>query len=159
MNNEKEKKKPGRKKKVPENDEILITGTEKNEIIHKKRGRKPKGGKIITTTEKVNDDQIHKQNIILHLKCNMIEIKNVYNVDYIQSYNNNIIPFNSDVIEDKLNINDNNILNNVEKKNDEKDIHNKIKSLASSLHSNIILTKSPIAFGAIASSMDHRIYT
>ncbi len=88
MNNEKEKKKPGRKKKVPENNENVATGIEKNEIIHKKRGRKPKGGKIITTTEKVNDNQILKQNIILHLKCNMVEIKNVYNVDYIQSYDN-----------------------------------------------------------------------
>tara|TARA_A100001015_G_scaffold307973_1_gene404795 strand:- start:147 stop:1055 length:909 start_codon:yes stop_codon:yes gene_type:complete len=141
MNNEKEKKKPGRKKKLPENSENLVTNTEKNEIIHKKRGRKPKGGKIITTTEKVNDNQILKQNIILHLKCNMIEIKNVYNVDYIQSYNNNIIPFNSDIIEDNLNINNSNTFNNIEKKTDEKDIHNKIKSLASSLHSNIIPNK------------------
>lgn len=144
MNNEKEKKKPGRKKKTTENNENPSITNEKNDVIHKKRGRKPKGGKIITTTEKNNDNQILKQNIILHLKCNMTEIKNIYDVDYIQSYNNNVIPFNSDSIDDKLNSTDHNIPsnnNNTEKLSQEKEIHNKIKCLASSLHSNIVPNK------------------
>ena len=40
--------------------------------VPKKRGRKPKGGKIIVeeTTNKIND--VIKPNIILHLKCKII---------------------------------------------------------------------------------------
>ena len=155
MNNEKEKKKPGRKKKVDNENTATgtttgtatgtTTGTEaepvteapnKHEVVHKKRGRKPKGGKIITTTEKITSNEIVKQNIILHLKCNMTDIKNIYNVNYIQSYSNVVIPFNADAHEDKYNPSER-VISEPIKNTDDKEIWNKLKSLASSLHSNL----------------------
>ena len=43
---------------------------EGNVIVHKKRGRKPKGGKIICANETVSSKNIVSEpNIILHLKC------------------------------------------------------------------------------------------
>ena len=41
----------------------------KEEKVHKKRGRKPKGGKIIINNNAQSSDTIHEYNIILHLKC------------------------------------------------------------------------------------------
>jgi hypothetical protein len=41
----------------------------KEEKVHKKRGRKPKGGKIIINNNIQSLDTIHEYNIILHLKC------------------------------------------------------------------------------------------
>lgn len=40
----------------------------------KKRGRKPKGGKIITELQKPDAPALSKPNIILHLKCNLTDI-------------------------------------------------------------------------------------
>ena len=65
-----EKKKRGRKAKIID---ILSTDVAVNKIP-RKRGRKPKGGKVVTvqpTNEIVPDSKI---NIILHLKCNISEI-------------------------------------------------------------------------------------
>ena len=42
----------------------------------KKRGRKPKGGKIIGKTEKKNNASNVVSNIILHLKCKSSDLKN-----------------------------------------------------------------------------------
>ena len=41
----------------------------KEEKVHKKRGRKPKGGKIIINNNTQVTDTVHEYNIILHLKC------------------------------------------------------------------------------------------
>ena len=41
----------------------------KEEKVHKKRGRKPKGGKIIINNNSQVTDTVHEYNIILHLKC------------------------------------------------------------------------------------------
>ena len=41
----------------------------KEEKVHKKRGRKPKGGKIIINNNTQIADTAHEYNIILHLKC------------------------------------------------------------------------------------------
>ena len=89
----------------------------------KKRGRKPKGGKIITPVEKDNSStSIQKPNIILHLKCNSKNLNNnnnnsISNTNYnpniesIQSYDyyNNNQFFNLDNNKNINNsINDNN---------------------------------------------------
>ena len=50
------------------NDEIIY-GETKPTMKYKKRGRKPKGGKIIHNTLISNSDVIVKTNVILHLKC------------------------------------------------------------------------------------------
>jgi len=69
------KKKRGRKKKtdlVDEDKPIIDIPTEPP--IPKKRGRKPKGGKLITKPIEVNEDNAHLSNIILHLKCCLQDI-------------------------------------------------------------------------------------
>jgi hypothetical protein len=72
-----EKKKRGRKKQVPT--------VEENPIINvpKKRGRKPKGGKIIVNPVPTNKDTIHIPNIILHLKCSLKDITSITFNDHI----------------------------------------------------------------------------
>jgi hypothetical protein len=54
----------------------------------KKRGRKPKGGKIIHNVVIDNSNKIEKPNIILHLKCFLKDLDNqiTNNVDNIDSY-------------------------------------------------------------------------
>ena len=64
--------------------------------VNKKRGRKPKGGKIMTNVSSANTDITEIPNIILHLKCNMNDLKtqndSISNYDYspsiedVQSY-------------------------------------------------------------------------
>ena len=47
---------------------------------HKKRGRKPKGGKIVTDDPIPVKHEITKKNVILHLKCNMKDIHNTNDI-------------------------------------------------------------------------------
>jgi len=85
------KKKRGRKKKVDEklneslnnNIIMIIEETEDNEVANneeqiepviKKRGRKPKGGKLINKQQEKPDSSKQFTNIILHLKCSMQEL-------------------------------------------------------------------------------------
>ena len=43
---------------------------------HKKRGRKPKGGKIVTVTSSEENIVVPTPNVILHLKCGANDLKN-----------------------------------------------------------------------------------
>lgn len=53
-------------------------------ILPKKRGRKPKGGKIITVTEKVEENTSFSSNVIVHLKCKKCDlIENTLDLDVI----------------------------------------------------------------------------
>jgi hypothetical protein len=54
-------------------DELLDTSKDQKPAI-KKRGRKPKGGKIIQQAISLNDNKDVKPNIILHLKCSVNDI-------------------------------------------------------------------------------------
>ena len=58
--------------------------------IPKKRGRKPKGGKIVKQTIKNDNDELNKPNIILHLKCSISDIN-----DNIFSLTNPLMENNS----------------------------------------------------------------
>jgi hypothetical protein len=65
------------------------------EKVVKKRGRKPKGGKIITQKLEENNNNNEIPNIILHLKCSLSDIKNSDKLNcngveesQIESYNN-----------------------------------------------------------------------
>ena len=86
----------------------------------KKRGRKPKGGKLISNVDVVNDkDMSYKPNIILHLRC--------------KSHDNNLVVtegFNNDTTSYD-NVEDDPIINN-------KDIWNKLRILNKELHTNNI---------------------
>ncbi len=52
-----------------------------NVSVAKKRGRKPKGGKIINNLPE-KKLILTVPNIILHLKCNINQVKEVFNLDY-----------------------------------------------------------------------------
>ena len=125
-----------------------------NNILNKeikKRGRKPKGGKIIKQIVNLNENKQIKPNIILHLKC---FIKDLNNDNVL---NSNLEPFvflNSnnlsyDIINTKnTNINDYNYSNEPNNQNNQnnqnennseqdiKEIWKKLKILQNSLHKN-----------------------
>jgi hypothetical protein len=120
------------------NEEIKnedATGENEIKPVIKKRGRKPKGGKIIHNVMVDNTNKIEKPNIILHLKC---FLKDIYNttegaIDNIDSYKfpskNNL---SYDVIhnEDTNSIIDNNISHS--------SVNNTLSSFASQKSNKII---------------------
>ena len=68
----------------------IITLSEKTEEpkIAKKRGRKPKGGKIIQHVTTNLEQKDEKLNVILHLKCSMKDLQtHPQNNSFIESYN------------------------------------------------------------------------
>jgi hypothetical protein len=67
---EEEKKKRGRKKKL----DIQASHVAEEVSLPKKRGRKPKGGKLVTKAEIDQNDKKSIANIILHLKCSMNDL-------------------------------------------------------------------------------------
>jgi hypothetical protein len=90
MSEEQPKKKRGRRKKSE-----MQALVEEQQKIPKKRGRKPKGGKISSKQSDDTNEIITPENIILHLKCNISDIKNnnsqlIYDPEIppeIQTYN------------------------------------------------------------------------
>lgn len=104
-----------------QDDNSIIQNEEINEPkVYKKRGRKPKGGKIIVNSTIKPFVNISEYNIILHLKCNSSDIINkninddnlisiinyipyIQNVETFQFENNK----NSDLIGFKINDNNN----------------------------------------------------
>lgn len=74
---------------VNNNDQILP------EEAKKKRGRKPKGGKIIQQVSQINLQNEVKQTIILHLKCSLNDLN--YTGDHESNFTStNINPYNFD---------------------------------------------------------------
>ena len=67
-----------------------------NKTTGKKRGRKPKGGKIVNDVSTNKKIQNVKPNIILHLKCNQSDI-NTFKI------NSNITSSGSNFLNSKLN--------------------------------------------------------
>jgi hypothetical protein len=121
-------------KNTNENNNIMILMNESKEDIYnnifninendikeeeqkqgiKKRGRKPKGGKIIQQLTHLNNYKETKPNIILHLKCNLKDLqnKNLFGnplESFIFKSNNNDLSYdivnknNNSIIENNLN--------------------------------------------------------
>jgi len=78
----------------------------------KKRGRKPKGGKIIQQVVPTEIPANDKPNVILHLKCSMKDLQNTSNANNVDSYTFNTKNLCYDVIGSE-NINSINTYNNV----------------------------------------------
>lgn len=91
----------------------------------KKRGRKPKGGKIIESTFSINDNVDIVQNIILQLKCTSQEISQSL------SFHNFIEPYMNEPCHTELTVDTNDLT-----------LHQKLKNLAMRLHINDISTRS-----------------
>ena len=109
------KKKRGRKpKSYYENlSKEEIVEQPKTEIVHKKRGRKPKGGKIVTNQQNIEENNFVKKNVILHLKCNIIDMNNdnakektkpfdqIQNINNFLSTNSKLNDLNYDILDSK----------------------------------------------------------
>jgi hypothetical protein len=96
-------------------NDILLDETE--DVIDtkqpmKKRGRKPKGGKIIQQVVSTEIPANDKPNVILHLKCSMKDLQNTSNANNVESYTFNTKNLCYDVIGSE-NINSINTYNNV----------------------------------------------
>ena len=168
MSEQPEKKKRGRKKNselIKEN--TIISNNSTVITAPKKRGRKPKGGKIVTDDNiNKNYEQSHTQNIILHLKCSIKDIENITDLD---NYNpniglNNIEPFNSndlnlnnklediqyEIIDNPNNkfnpINNSNVPINKKNEVSNKEIWNKLSLLSNNLHTNNVNNKKSNCF-------------
>ena len=143
-------------------EEIVV-----EEKIPKKRGRKPKGGKIVPVISKNNDNLVSKPNIILHLKCNYNDINKVFENNY-ECFNFNDQKSElkyENILNEKIvnsqsndnnffndtNNNDNNYICSQCKNQDEKYIENKsinkkLENLIKNYHINNISDKKTACF-------------
>lgn len=85
----------------------------------RKRGRKPKGGKIVPNTVMDDDDNINKQNVILHLKCNLNDLDQVN--ECVDGFNFKLPEYEA-----------------VAPTSNTKDVWRKLKTLEHNLHANEI---------------------
>jgi len=138
----------------------------------KKRGRKPKGGKIIDNLMYEETNVIHEPNIILHLKCKYSDLDK----DYLSYDCKGVYAFNFEknkgtglgyhIIDNNLNSdnlmsNSNNFNNNNNSYNSENDIKtlsNKIKNISYNLQNNDITDKKSDCFWCTCSFDNPPIY-
>jgi hypothetical protein len=83
-------------------DSEVMEEEEDNAVIKppaKKRGRKPKGGKIIQQNLQDYNQKVEKPNIILHLKCSM---KDLHNSEIETNYNNPVDSFHFSTSKNEL---------------------------------------------------------
>ncbi len=144
-----------------ENDEV----TDTDKPVAKKRGRKPKGGKIIQQVVPINNNKETKPNVILHLKCSLKDLLTFSgNDNSIQGYNfqsSNQLSF--DIINTETNLFGTNIIQTAQykydnendddydddepgKENDIREVWKKLKALEHNLHINNICDKKSACF-------------
>jgi hypothetical protein len=127
-----------------------MTMADVSEKIHKKRGRKPKGGKIVKNEITTNQFYVGKKNVILHLKCKMCDLKTIQLSD-LSVYNPtlcNVEPYEKDT-SCELFETDKPMTEDKEKKDKEskmdrqkKIIYQKLSDLEKMLNTNSIQKKS-----------------
>jgi hypothetical protein len=149
-------------------ENTALFSTEDNKPVAKKRGRKPKGGKIIQQIVSLNNTKESKPNIILHLKCSIKDLcLNTSNSSDIQGFdfqNSTQLAFDeiiTETIPDVISINQpkNNHNHNhndndyddyeddkSQKDNDIRDVWKKLKVLEHNLHINNICDKKSACF-------------
>ena len=152
-------------------DSMLISKDSQNKeddkCVVKKRGRKPKGGKIIQQIVPLNISKDPKPNVILHLKCGLKDLNNnTLESSCIDSYNfsntgnltyeiignntdiNNYKPraTSSFIIDTKLNDEDSDNEAKKTKESDIKEVWKKLKNLEHNLHINNTRDKKSACF-------------
>jgi hypothetical protein len=87
---------------------------DKDEHVIKKRGRKPKGGKIIQPTTSIESYKEDKPNVILHLKCSLKDINESFDsITNVESYNFTKNDYGFDLYgNDNINVTNYNLNNN-----------------------------------------------
>jgi hypothetical protein len=151
-----------------DNNIVIISNSQLNDEQKpqlKKRGRKPKGGKII---HQVVSNEIHKQdkqNVILHLKCSMKDLNNTNQTNYlVESYNfiggkndlsydiigseniNTVNTFYNDKVTSNFDNDYDDDNDDVVCKNSSKEIWKKLKQLENNLHINNVNNKRSACF-------------
>lgn len=149
-----------------DNENNIIQTTFDDKPVAKKRGRKPKGGKIIQQIVPLNNIKETKPNIILHLKCFAKDLNSSQlfetNFDEGYSFNKPILNFeifNSDIdnfnksIASSANLNDYDLdtdnnynVDSINRENDIKEIWKKLKVLEHNLHINNTCNKKSACF-------------
>ena len=90
--------------------ETPLSINDETKALPKKRGRKPKGGKIVEPEQSQKDPEEPKMNVILSLKCSLKDLQSSTQMDYLEPYNSNMNggfePLNND-------IDNNNSINNL----------------------------------------------
>jgi hypothetical protein len=143
----------------------IIIQNEESKPLAKKRGRKPKGGKIIQQAVSINNNKETKPNVILHLKCSIKDLQiNSSSNNEIQAYNfNNQNQLSYDIINEKttsFNKNENAMFiqtrinedeidyddDKLNKENDVRELWRKLKVLEHNLHINNICDKKSACF-------------
>ena len=145
-----------------QNDEL-----DADKPVAKKRGRKPKGGKIIQQVVPLNNNKESKPNIILHLKCSLKDLLTFTgNDNSIQSYNfQNVNNLTFDIINPEANtFNSNQVAiksaqhkytddneddetdDEPYKESDIREVWKKLKQLEHNLHINNICDKKSACF-------------
>ena len=152
------------------NNEIIthdLSHENEDKPCPKKRGRKPKGGKIIQQVVSLDNNKEIRPNVILHLKCSIKDLQtNSILINDIQSYNfSNVSQLSYDILNDN-NINckkpehfsinkEKDIEEDTDydedevkstKENDIRDIWKKLKVLEHNLHTNNIYDKKSACF-------------
>ena len=81
-------KKRGRKSNAEKKLLLEKSNINNDEIanVPKKRGRKPKGGKIIENNNTIEADKDIAPNIILHLKCNNNDMSCKKNIEKVKKH-------------------------------------------------------------------------
>jgi len=156
-------------------DSNQIQKCEDDKPVAKKRGRKPKGGKIIQQIVPLNNNKEPKPNVILHLKCSVKDLDE--NSDFnmknnsIESFNfenskkeflYEVIDNSPDKYQSSTNIpltmtyNSNDLSNqlfmnqcqkkNIDNEEETKEIWRKLKNLEYNLHTNNISDKKSACF-------------
>jgi hypothetical protein len=160
---------------ISENINIFSNENIQNEDskpIAKKRGRKPKGGKIIQQTVSINNNKETKPNVILHLKCSLKDLQTNSSNNDIQGYNFNnpnnlsydliniqpVFNQNDNITNNTNNTNNSNNQNKVNdddydydddkssRDNDIREVWRKLKVLEHNLHVNNISDKKSACF-------------
>ena len=140
-----------------EDEPTTQTKTATQKVI-KKRGRKPKGGKIIQQPSTIINQFIEKPNVILHLKCSMKDLQtNNQHANFIDTYNKTDLNYELIGIDNISTINNfNSNKNNYTDIDDNDDEDNnsvnkdsiwkKLKQLEHNLHINNINNKKSACF-------------
>jgi hypothetical protein len=133
---------------------FVIDESNENKCVPKKRGRKPKGGKIVQQLSLKDDDIEVKPNVILHLKCSLKDLQTHSMLENnIESYNFSCShQLSYDIINEKLQnkieyMSDNSEMQDCpsekeNKENDIREIWKKLKILEHNLNKNVCDKKS-----------------
>jgi len=125
---------PQKKKRTRQNEKI------KPIVLPKKRGRKPKGGKIITVTETHDNHKLLSTNVIVHLKCKNADLcdnDSSEQMHPVAHFDNNATNYEENKFEH---------ISHKKDFDDIKNINEKLKELQVKLHNNTICETDSACF-------------